>query len=227
MRKRFGASVLAVLMAAALTVPALADGPDTAGIYLLTEDDSCSLFFYEADGDTTDETDAIAAVDGFDNPFYPNAEKIKVIADASNDAFYLIIAQNSTEVPQEGNIVYVDQSTGAEQTVTFTVYPKSLVSGTTYYIYLSSSAIAVGEDGRQPIASFTYYQPYMLGDVDGDKEIGLVDALMVLRHCAGLELLTPAQEKPADANKDNSVDPVDALMILQHNAGIIDLTQLT
>ena len=218
MKRKIGTGILAVLMLAALAVPALAvDGPSDPGIYLLTHESSCSLSFYTKDADTTDSTKAIT--EGTDQ-FYANAEKIKVVADAQNDKFYLIIAQNDTQVPTEGNIEYIDQTTGTSNTATFTVYPKNLVSGTTYYIYLSSSADAMGS-GRTPIASFEYYAPYKLGDVDDNGTVNANDALMALQIAGELITPTASQVAAADVDKSGVVNASDALSILQYAGDLI------
>lgn len=216
MKRRIGTGLLAVLMLAAMAVPALAvDGPSEPGIYLLTPESavggSLSLYFFAKDADTANNANAIEAGT---NRFYANAEKIKVISNAQDNAFYLIIAQNDTQVPTEGNIEYIDQTTGTSNTATFTVYPKNLVSGTTYYIYLSSSADATGNE-RTPIASFKYYQPYILGDVDKDDIISSNDALYVLQAVAQLRTLDETSRLAADADRDGIISSNDALYILQ------------
>ncbi|MBW3624913.1 MAG: hypothetical protein KY468_16045, partial [Armatimonadetes bacterium] len=54
-----------------------------------------------------------------------------------------------------------------------------------------------------------------LGDVNGDKSLDVTDAILVLKHVAGIELLTPAQSAVADANRDQQVNVGDAVKILR------------
>lgn len=59
------------------------------------------------------------------------------------------------------------------------------------------------------------------GDVDGDGEINSADALAVLRHSVGLELLGDAKFVLADVNSDGGVNSSDALEILSYSVGLI------
>lgn len=215
MKRKIGTGLLAVLMLVAMAVPVLAvDRPtsDKSGIWDLNIFDSSK---YTVDPLTADGS-AVTSQSGF----YPNAEKVRVIATAVDESFYLIMAQNNQEVPTQDNLVYIDQQTGAEQTATFTVYPSSLVSDQEYFIYISSSATG-GE--RTQIASFKYYQPYILGDVDRDNVISTNDALVVLRVVAHLDTLEGTASMAADADKDGIISTNDALYILQAVAHVREL----
>ena len=53
------------------------------------------------------------------------------------------------------------------------------------------------------------------GDVNGDKYLTVVDALLMLRYNAGKTQLDPAQLKRADMNGDGKVDVIDALTLLK------------
>ena len=62
----------------------------------------------------------------------------------------------------------------------------------------------------------------MKGDVNGDGNINIFDALMVLQHIKGdIDL---SDVPAADVNGDGNINIFDALMILQHIKGDIDLT---
>ena len=54
-------------------------------------------------------------------------------------------------------------------------------------------------------------QTLQQGDVNGDKYLTVVDALLMLRYNAGKTQLDPAQLKRADMNGDGKVDVIDAL----------------
>ena len=58
-------------------------------------------------------------------------------------------------------------------------------------------------------------QTLQQGDVNGDKYLTVVDALLILRYNAGKTQLGSAQLKRADMNGDGSVDVVDALTLLK------------
>ena len=62
----------------------------------------------------------------------------------------------------------------------------------------------------------------MQGDVNGDGNINIFDALMILQHIKGdIDL---SDVPAADVNGDGNINIFDALMILQHIKGDIDLT---
>lgn len=58
------------------------------------------------------------------------------------------------------------------------------------------------------------------GDVDGDNEITVSDALVTLRAAMGIFELTPAEEAAADFDGDGSVTVQDALLVLRAAMGI-------
>lgn len=58
-------------------------------------------------------------------------------------------------------------------------------------------------------------QTLQQGDVNGDKYLTVVDALLMLRYNAGKTKLDPTQLKRADMNGDGKVDVIDALTLLK------------
>ena len=58
-------------------------------------------------------------------------------------------------------------------------------------------------------------QTLQQGDVNGDKYLTVVDALLMLRYNAGKTQLDPAQLKRADMNGDGKVDVIDGLTLLK------------
>lgn len=63
----------------------------------------------------------------------------------------------------------------------------------------------------------------MLGDIDGNGKVNVVDALLALKASTGKLQLTESQQKAADADKNGKVNVVDALMILKASTGKINL----
>lgn len=61
----------------------------------------------------------------------------------------------------------------------------------------------------------TASQTLQQGDVNGDKYLTVVDALLMLRYNAGKTKLDSAQLKRADMNGDGKVDVIDALTLLK------------
>ena len=58
-------------------------------------------------------------------------------------------------------------------------------------------------------------QTLQKGDINGDKYLTVVDALLILRYSAGKTTLDSAQLSRADMNGDGNVDVVDALTLLK------------
>lgn len=61
----------------------------------------------------------------------------------------------------------------------------------------------------------------MLGDMNGNKKIDLVDALYIIQYYNKVRYFTDEQKSVADVNKNGTVDLVDALLIMQYYNGVI------
>ena len=132
---------------------------------------------------------------------------------------YVVFATSTDAAPTESNLVYIDQKTAASSGgVTFAIYPKSLTSGATYYIWLSSDAASgVGAGRAVKVGSFGYYTAkpaYTLGDVNQDGSITVSDALYVLDMIVGTKPMEEPYKSAADVDQNGSVTVSDALGIL-------------
>ena len=81
---------------------------------------------------------------------------------------------------------------------------------------LNVDDIEVSGGGSEP-------QPTILGDVDGDGEVTIADALLALRYCMGVQDLTDAQLAVADINGDGEVSLDDAILLLRLAMGLITI----
>lgn len=118
-------------------------------------------------------------------------------------------------VPTEDNILYINQATADENgIVTFdNVYPSRIQDST---VYLSGT-------GLTGLTKMGFVDLKVTpGDVDGNSELEVYDALLVLQKGTGLITMTEEQELAADVNGDGSVDQYDALLILQKAVGLIE-----
>ncbi len=77
---------------------------------------------------------------------------------------------------------------------------------------------APDENGNYAIV----WPDYIYGDVNGDDDVNVADAIMVLRSIVGLEQLRPDQEERADAHYNGKINIVDAIIILRFNAELVD-----
>lgn len=62
----------------------------------------------------------------------------------------------------------------------------------------------------------------LLGDVNLNGEIDILDATLIQRHLAALDILTERQQKAADTNHSGEVDILDATMIQRYLAALMN-----
>ncbi len=79
-------------------------------------------------------------------------------------------------------------------------------------------------DSRGEASSFCTVEgtQILVGDVNNDGEINMSDAILVLRHIAGIIELTGDQLKAADVNADGEITVLDAQLIQRFIVGLID-----
>lgn len=213
MKRLLRSLLLAAVLTAALCVGALAAEPTVAGIYGIAGD-GVTLTPQEANENTItpDKTQ-----EGYD-AYYANAVRFGVEKDnLTVGAQYLLLVVKGTEAPSEKNIVYINQQAAdSSGKVSFNAYPSSLTKDN-YRVYV------VGEGSpfntASPTASFSYYQPYTLGDANGDNVVNVNDAVKILKCIVGNDSFTGSQELAADANEDAVVNVNDAVTILKYIVG--------
>lgn len=71
-------------------------------------------------------------------------------------------------------------------------------------------------------AHITILEPELIGDVNGDGEVDLADARMVMQHYNGAAVLDSSQQKKADVNGDGKINLTDIKLIMQYYNGEID-----
>ena len=154
---------------------------------------------------------------------YEDAVMVQVdVTDAVVGNYYLVmVLSDNSGTPTEDNIVYIDQVTAEDTTVTFQAYPSELAAGKTYYVYISSTT-----EGLHQVGSYKAYStvPYVLGDVNSDTAVNSTDAQWILQHTVSLRQppLTAIQQKAADVNKDDALNSTDAQWVLQASVGLRD-----
>ncbi|MBQ6986417.1 MAG: dockerin type I repeat-containing protein [Oscillibacter sp.] len=168
-----------------------------------------------------------------ENDNYPGAVKVSLTYSnpQAGSEYLLIVLSDDNETPSVDNMAYIDQQTAASSAtgtaaLDFTIFPKRVdasVTSVTYSIYLSSNTDAGtgnGITGYEKVGSFDYYasgtSDVLLGDVDGDGEIMVGDAVLVLQAVVEAETLDARQTTAADVDRDGSVMVGDAVAILQY-----------
>ena len=61
-----------------------------------------------------------------------------------------------------------------------------------------------------------------VGDVNNDGEIDIADAILIMKHDAGLTVIDNAFQQAADVNNDGEIDIADAILIMKYDAGLIN-----
>lgn len=185
---------------------------DTAGMYDVTG-------VTPKTGSGTAVTAQTVTIDGAEETLYAGAKKVTLTYDGAQDgSYYLVMALNdATALPTESNIAYIDQKTADGGTVTFDVYPGKLEAGKTYTVYLTSNDGVL--DTMTEKGSFRYYVPYMAGDADNNKSVNINDAMAVINHIVGKNLLTGNSLLAADATGDGNVNINDAMEIINYIVG--------
>ena len=213
MKRRILALLLAVLTLTALTAAAFAADTttETLGAFNLKGSDG---FVLTVDGGTGT------------GGFYANANKFKLTCTGLPGQYSLVLllkedakqAEGTKGIPTESNLQYIDQQDiKKDQTAEFILFPKQMETGT-YNVYVSTDSVNLTK-----VASLEYgTEPeYTLGDIDGDGNIDITDALIALRVSAQITTLDTKETKAADVNTDGFVDIKDALLLLRYSAKII------
>lgn len=217
MRKLWKIFLLAGVLCAILCVGTLA--AESSGVY-----DVQTSTGYTLTPQTAGKSDISASsvtINNAEKQFYANAERFALTGPSTDGNQYLVLAlSGDSDVPTQDNIVYIDQIGAISTTVTFNVYPSALTSGATYNVYMVGTG---ADEAYKQVASFTYYAPYVLGDVDNNGTINTLDALQVLQYSAGIIQLSDTQILSADvAQPKGTINTLDALQILQYSANLID-----
>jgi hypothetical protein len=223
MKKIIRILLLTAIAAVALCVAALAADPTTGGAYnvqVAAGQRSDHYLMESASGAVTASTVTIKNAQVTD--FYAGAVKFTIqFSGLTANSQYLFLALDGTGVPTSNNIAYIDQGAAPNTaTITFTAYPNSFADGN-YRLYL----VGAGKefDVSKPLVTFSYYQPYTLGDVNADGSIDTSDALLVLQHAAEKITLKDNRLLAADvAAEQGTIDTSDALKILMYAAEKID-----
>lgn len=221
MRKLWKIFLLAGVLCAILCVGTLAAEATASGVYDVKTSADYTLTPQTADQETITPTPV--TINGGSQNLYANAERFALtgpISDTGNQNLVFALKGDTaalgtnTTIPTENNIVYIDQKAADGSAVTFSIYPSALESGVTYGIYVVGTSTSYTK-----VASFSYYAPYVLGDVNEDTKINAVDALLILQYAVNKYELNDTQKLAADVNKDTKVNSVDALNILQYAVG--------
>lgn len=224
MKKRLRGMVLLVLLFSIFCGVAGAAGNTSAsnpsGICDIVIEDGfesvVSLTPQRADGTAADVTRV--TIRETEKEIYAEAVKLSFTYSGavSGSQYLALILDDEQKLPRESNISYIDQTEAERATVSFVLYPKTLSNGKTYSVYLSSDA-GTGVTALTKVASFQYYAPYVLGDVNEDGKINAMDMQRLYTHLNGTNPLSATEA--ADVNQDGRVNAMDMQRLYTHLNG--------
>ena len=109
-------------------------------------------------------------------------------SEVTDGGMYLILVLSEDGVPTADNILYVNQGTAGDGKVAFdNVYPKEIPE-TASFVYMSGTDMAYSKLAKvnPKVAAATG----MKGDVNLDGKVDMTDAIKLLRHTMGIEVIT-------------------------------------
>lgn len=171
-------------------------------------------------GDDNPIESTAKTIDGQNETFYAGAERVQLDYNknvSSGDQCLVFVLDDGTKTPNAENIVYIDQVGASGDSVSFKIYPKSLVKGKTYSVYVSTSNVA--NTGLDPAGTFKYNTDFIRGDANMDDKVDYNDAISILKYLANKEQITETGLLAAKVTADpGAVSYKDAIQILQYLA---------
>ena len=142
-------------------------------------------------------------------------------SEVTDGGMYLILVLSEDGVPTADNILYVNQGTAGDGKVAFdNVYPKEIPE-TASFVYMSGTGMAYSKLAKvnPKVAAATG----MKGDVNLDGKVDMTDAIKLLRHTLGIEVITDNTALVnGEVTGNTSLDMQDCIKILRYYLGIIN-----
>ena len=151
-----------------------------------------------------------------------NINKIVLATDISIDKTNITLGINET-----ANInVTVQPDDAVGQNIVWTSSNEAVATvdnGTVTAKGLGSATITAKTlNGKTAECIVNVQDSVTIGDVNGDGEVDIADAILVMKHDAGLTVIDDTFNKAADVNQDGEIDIADAILIMKYDAGLID-----
>ncbi len=138
--------------------------------------------------------------------------------------------ENSLHYPREISLDYIfSKSASISIIIDGIANSTAIPSGTHIFfsegdhtIEIISTELDEYENSDQVVFS-VISRPIMLGDVNSDGLIDIIDALLTAQYYVGLDPENFVSHEAADVNGDGEIDIVDALLIARYYIGLIDI----
>ncbi|MDO4568188.1 MAG: S8 family serine peptidase [Clostridia bacterium] len=133
------------------------------------------------------------------------------VSSESNWDFFIFTVNNAEVIKQSGIVAWT----------TYTYTAATSGSYVFRWNYTKDGSVNSGSDAAYLDDVFITGDG-LVGDINGDGDVGSDDALMALRASAGLITLDADQIARGDVNGDGSIGTDDALLIMRYALGLID-----
>ena len=165
-------------------------------------------------------------IQGNDYKFLDSDEDIKKLAEADGKA---IVEQYDLKLKK---IKIEDKNIKKDETAkTITIAPAKTVDDLNKYLGINNFSILdingketknIATGGKIKIGKVEYVVIKM-GDVTGDGKVKAADALAVLKHSMGIEILDGVNLKAAGVTNSDKIKASDALAILKYSMGLMEI----
>ena len=206
-----------VLALTVLAVPAMAV-ETTPAVYNLDVESGYSVSMKTASGGAA--TAYTGIVGSYTGTVYENAAKLTLTFTGQAGKQYMVFLLEGEKVPTEDSIQYINQAAG-NGTVNFEIYPKDLTAAGEYRLYVSGTDLDYTQVATFSVTKSWEKAPYILGDVDEDREVTAADAALILQFVVKLTDLTPSQIAAAGVSGREEVSAADAALIHQYVVKLI------
>lgn len=152
------------------------------------------------------------------------------MSSSSEQISFLLTSENITEISDttKSKIIYMSQDVTPDGGVYEFAIEKSKVISATGLTDIDGCTLYVKVGGKDvadmATKTVTYYDPtasVKYGDVTGEGDIDIGDAVQVLRYEAGLTTFDSKQKVAADVTGEGDIDIGDAVKILRFEAGLV------
>ena len=217
MKRGLALMLTLVLTLALLAVPAMA-AEITPVVYNLKVEGGYTVSMKTESGAVA--TAYTGIVGDYTGTVYENAAKLTLTFSGQAGKQYMVFLLKGEAVPTEGSIQYINQAAG-DGTVNFEIYPKDLTVAGEYRLYVSGTDLDYTQVATFSVTKSWEKAPYILGDVDEDREVTAADAALILQFVVKLTDLTPSQIAAAGVSGREEVSAADAALIHQYVVKLI------
>lgn len=133
---------------------------------------------------------------------------------ATNGGMYLILVLSKEGLPENGNILYVNQGTADNEGITFdNVYPME-IGDENSHIYIAGTD--VGYDKIATIIPNVEEDTVLKGDVTGDGKVNMADVIAIRRYLVNKEKYPLTVYDAGDVTADEKINMADAIAIRRY-----------